>query len=234
MEHYIEIYNHHADIYHSMIKSEDFQGNLLPALEHVTDLGIKRILDVGSGTGRIPLLLGSQVGQIIALDLHWGMLLEQKFQRDQKNGNWGLLQGDLRVLPFIENHFDVVTAGWAIGHFQSWFSADWYAQVDCAINEMFRTIKPGGVLIIIETLTTGSTVPAPPTERLGAYYTWLEDQWGFSRQQISTDYLFQDLEEAVELTKFFFGDELSSKVRKNNWVQVPEWTGVWAKIKGSE
>jgi hypothetical protein len=29
------------------------------------------------------------------------------------------------------------------------------------------------------------------------------------------------------LTRFFFGGEVADKVRKNGWVQVPEWAGVW-------
>lgn len=230
MDHYIKIYTHHAETYHRMIAAEDIDGNLLPALEKVTSLKGKRILDLGSGTGRIPLLFHKQVEQIIALDLHWGMLYEQRQQQDQFNETWGLLQGDLRVLPFPGNYFDIITAGWAIGHFQSWFTTDWHAQVDRAINEMIRILKPNGALIIIETLTTGSTVPSPPTERLAEYYARLEDQWGFTRQEISTDYQFRDLNEAEDLVGFFFGEELAHKVCVNNWVRLPEWTGVWARV----
>ncbi len=136
MDHYIEIYSNHADIYHRMIAAEDVDGNLLPALEKVTPLTGKRLLDLGSGSGRIPLLLHAQANQIVALDLHRGMLHEQQQQRDQIQGNWRLIQGDLRVLPFPNNWFDIVTSGWAIGHFQSWHTEDWRNQVDHAINEM--------------------------------------------------------------------------------------------------
>jgi hypothetical protein len=71
--------------------------------------------------------------------------------------------------------------------------------------------------------------PAPPTPGLANYYAWLENEWGFSRQQIQTDYQFWDLDEAIELANFFFGAELADKVRENNWVRLPEWTGVWGK-----
>ncbi len=229
MDHYINIYTNHADIYHRMIAAEDVDSNLLPALERVMGLNGKRVLDLGSGSGRIPLLLHSQAAQIIALDLHWGMLHEQQRQRNQRNGTWGLLQGDLRLLPFPDYWFDIVTAGWAIGHFQSWHNADWHAQVDRAISEMLRVVKPGGALIIMETLTTGSTIPTPPTERLAEYYNRLESKWSFTRQEISTDYQFQNLEEAVELAGFFFGEELAQKVQQSSWKRLPEWTGVWGK-----
>jgi ubiquinone/menaquinone biosynthesis C-methylase UbiE len=234
MDHYINIYTNHADIYHRMIAAEDVEGNLLPTLKKITPLENKLVLDLGSGSGRIPLLLYPQAKQIVALDLHRGMLLEQQLQRDRLGGTWGLLQGDLRLLPFPENFFDIITAGWAVGHFQGWYPDDWHVQVDRAIHEMLRVVKPGGVLIIIETLTTGSTVPAPPTEGLAKYYTRLESKWGFTRKEIPTDYQFRDLDEAVELANFFFGDDLAQKVRENNWVRLPEWTGLWGKQLGNE
>jgi len=233
MDHYINIYSHYADIYHRMITAEDVDGNLLKAIENVTAIREKHILDLGSGTGRIPLLIHPQTAQSIALDLHLSMLREQQRQRDQRNGNWGLLQGDLRTLPFPENWFDVITAGWVVGHFQGWFAADWQNQVDQALREMLRVLKSNGALIIIETLTTGSTMPAAPTQRLADYYARLEDQWGFSHQQIQTDFQFSNIEEAIKLSEFFFGAELAKKVRQNNWVRLPEWTGVWSLVNNS-
>jgi len=234
MDHYKNIYSNHAETYHRMIAVEDVDNNLMQVMESLMPLAGKKVLDLGSGTGRIPILLHKQAQQIYGLDLHWGMLCEQQRQRDHQNSIWGLIQGDLRVLPFLENLFDVITAGWAIGHFQGWYSSDWHVQVDQAINEMIRTLKPGGEMVIMETLTTGSKIPAPPTERLAAYYARLENRWGFTRQEISTDYQFRDLNEAVELTGFFFGDELAQKVRENNWVRLPEWTGVWWRQKDNK
>jgi hypothetical protein len=85
------------------------------------------------------------------------------------------------------------------------------------------------MLVIIETLTTGSLTPAPPTGALAEYYGWLEREWGFWRQIIRTDYVFGSVEEAVARTEFFFGVELASAIRANGWARLPEWTGVWSK-----
>ena len=120
-DHFIDIYSHHADQYHEMIVVEDVDGNLLPALKNVASLQGKRVLDLGSGTGRIPLLIHEIAAEVVALDLHSGMLREQIQQRQAKKGAWNLVQGDMRFLPFRPNYFDIVTAGWAIGHFQNWF-----------------------------------------------------------------------------------------------------------------
>lgn len=230
MDHFINIYSHNAQQYHEMIAVEDVDGNLLPALENVASLQDKRILDLGSGTGRIPLLTHERVAEITALELHWDMLREQSEQRKVQNGTWGLTQGDMRFLPFTANAFDIVTAGWAIGHFTGWYSEEWQAQANLVLEEMQRVAAPGGALIILETLTTGSLTPKPPSPGLAAYYEWLENTWGFTRQEISTDYLFPNLEEAARYAEFFFGAELAEVVRTNNWVRLPEWTGVWGKV----
>jgi len=227
MDHYQNIYRNHAQRYDRLISAEDADHHLLPAFEQVLDFKGKRILDVGTGTGRIPQLLQPQAGQLYGLDLHLGMLKEQTFKLSPAAANWYLVQADLRYLPFPERYFDGVTAGWAIGHFQSWFSIDWRMQVDSAIQEMVRVTRHGGSLVIIETLGTGTNEPAPPSIGLANYYHHLENYWGFIRTTISTDYQFQNLEDAVDLSGFFFGEQMAARVRQNQWVRLPEWTGIW-------
>ena len=52
---------------------------------------------------------------------------------------------------------------------------------------------------------TGTDSAGPPTLGLAEYYAWLEETYGFQREVISTDYEFDSLDKAVELTKFFLG-----------------------------
>ncbi len=230
MDHFKAIYSSRADDYHQMIAAEDTDGNLVRELERLADFRDKRVLDLGSGTGRIPLLLHDQTPHIISLDLHKAMLHEQAKQRSLVFGDWLLVQGDLRSLP-IRNHWaDIVIVGWALGHFQDWFEGDWQRQVDRVINEMKRGSKPQGCMIIIETLGTGTLEPAPPHPGLAEYYRRLEKTWGFEKHEIRTDYQFRSVADAVEKTEFFFGPELSELIRRNNWSQLPEWTGIWHKM----
>lgn len=229
MDHFRYIYTRRAADYHRMISPEDCEGNLLLALQEVTTLQGKRILDLGTGTGRLPLLIGKQAAKIVGLDLHAAMLQENQRQRHDKEGRWGLSQGDMRSLPFPTCWAEIVTAGWAIGHLRAWFAADWQTQIGRVLQEMERVAVPGGALIIIETLTTGSLTPAPPTAALAEYYAWLEDEWGFTRQTIRTDYQFDSIEEAASQIEFFFGAELSASIRAQGWTRLPEWTGIWSK-----
>ena len=229
MDHFIQIYKTQAKAYHRAIAAEDVDGNLLPALENITQLRGASVLDLGTGTGRIPLLLDGLAEQVVGLDLHRDMLRENRRQRRRNTGQWSLVAGDMRVLPFPTVSFDIVTAGWAIGHFTDWYPTDWQKQVRQVLDEMHRVILPGGAIIILETLTTGSLTPAPPSTDLAAYYDWLENEWGFTRQEIRTDYQFASVEDAVAHTEFFFGPQLSQAIRANHWARLPEWTGVWGK-----
>ena len=230
MDHFQAIYAARAVEYHRMISAEDLDGQLLPAIERVASLRSKRVIDLGTGTGRLPLLIGGQVAQLIGLDLHRDMLRQHAAQRQRQAGRWALVQGDMRHLPFHSAWADLVTAGWAIGHLRSWFADDWQTQIGSVLDEMHRVVAPGGALIILETLSTGSLTPAPPNAALAEYYDWLEQTWGFSRETIPTDYHFASVDEAVARTEFFFGPELAAKIRAHGWARLPEWTGVWGKI----
>jgi ubiquinone/menaquinone biosynthesis C-methylase UbiE len=229
MDHYTNIYQNEAEMYHKLITSEDVDGNLIGTIENLISLNGIRVIDLGSGTGRIPSLISTKVAQVIGVDLNLGMLNEHKIHVADKYCNWDLVQGDLRKPPFPSDCADAVIAGWAIGHFISWFEGDWENQIDGAILEMLRMVKIGGPIIVIETLGTGSTKPSPPTIGLSKYYSRLENKWGFSRLEISTDYQFNSLDDSVNMIGFFFGLKLAEKVRVNQWIRVPEWTGVWIK-----
>jgi ubiquinone/menaquinone biosynthesis C-methylase UbiE len=229
MNHYIKIYNSKAREYHRMIEAEDADNQLMATLLDIVSFEKRTILDLGSGTGRLPLLLRKMGSQIIALDLHTGMLREQVRQRKIVQGSWVLLQGDMQRLPFDDQFVDVVLAGWALGHFSGWYPDDWRERVKRVIGEMRRVAKPGGTIIILETLGTGSLKAAPPHEGLATYYSILENQWGFERREIATDYQFESPDAAIQNSEFFFGPELSQKIRDHGWDRVPEWTGIWSK-----
>jgi ubiquinone/menaquinone biosynthesis C-methylase UbiE len=230
MDRLTEIYSSKATQYHNLIAFEDVDGNLLPAIERVTPLKEKRILDLGTGTGRIPLLIKDMESQVVGIDLHWDMLCEQRAQRETLEGQWALVQGDMRYLPLESNCLDVITAGWSISNLRGRDDDAWKERISTVMNEIHRVVRPGGALVIVETMTTAGSAPAPPHEALAEYYAWIEEDWGFTKEIISTDYQFKSLEQAVESVTFFFGEELGEKVRDNNWERVPEWTGIWGKI----
>jgi hypothetical protein len=99
--------------------------------------------------------------------------------------------------------------------------------MNAALFQMKRLLCPGGTMILLETMGTGRETPQPPRAYLAELYAWLEQEQGFSTQWIRTDYRFESLAEAEQLTRFFFGDELARTVAAKNWVILPECTGIW-------
>lgn len=230
MDHFIEIYKNQTHAYHKMINCEDFENNLLKTILQFAPITARKVLDLGSGTGRMPLLFKELKPDLVALDISFQMLVEQQIQMQQVTGNWSLAQGDIRHLPIRDAWADVTTAGWAAGHFCGWYPDTWQEEIDRFIHEMQRVTKPFGQLFIMETLGTGKETPAPPTQAHTEYYERIEAKWGFQREVIRTDYRFQSLEDAKKNTTFFFGQELAEQIDQKEWKTLPEWTGVWHRM----
>jgi len=233
MDHFRTIYSSRAAEYHRMIAVEDVEGNIARIFRQHAPWAGRRVLDLGTGTGRLPLLLAAEARCLLGVDLHFPMLRENKNQRARSHLRWDLLCADMRCLPLPSGWAELTTAGWAIGHLRGWYP-DWQHQIGRVLSEMHRLTVPGGRLVILETLGTGSLEPAPPAPGLAEYSAWLEQEWGFTRHTIRTDYQFNSVEQAVAHTEFFFGPGLAAQIRARNWSRLPEWTGVWIKSLESE
>jgi ubiquinone/menaquinone biosynthesis C-methylase UbiE len=224
------IYKSEAEGYERLIEHEDYQGNLIRALAGIVPMQGKTVLDLGTGTGRFVRALSGSVGKAIAIDISAHMLQFARAMLLQASArSWGLVVGDNRCLPLQSRFADVVIAGWSFGHATVWHRDRWRDEIGACMGEMTRVLRRGGTAIICETLGTGSLEPRAPTPTLADYYHYLESELGFERKQVSTDYKFSSLGEAVETIRFFFGDELAEKVKTNRWSVVPEWTGIWSR-----
>jgi ubiquinone/menaquinone biosynthesis C-methylase UbiE len=229
-DHFRDVYENKAGQYDAMVSREDYQGNILPVLEAIRPLDGLDVVEFGAGTGRLTRLLAPVVKSIRAFDLSQNMLDTARLTLEATGErNWKLEQGDSRNLPAEDSIADLTIAGWTFGHATGWYAERWQEEVSLCVGEMMRVLKPGGTAIILETMTTGSETPAPPNERLAAYYAWLENEQGFSYKWIRTDYQFASVQEADELTRFFFGDELADRIVREGITILPECTGIWWK-----
>ncbi len=139
MDHFEKIYAQRAQEYHRMVTVEDVEQHLLPALGLDGPQDGLKILDLGSGTGRIPLLLHPQPVRLAALDLNRAMLAEQAVQRSALGGSWPLVEGDMRDLScFADSSFDLI-----VHPISNLFVPD----VKPVWRECFRVLRPGGRLL---------------------------------------------------------------------------------------
>lgn len=221
------IYCEQAAGYENLVAHEDYQHRLPPALTAIRSFDQADWVEWGAGTGRLTDLAARAARSIIALDLSAAMLsvAADKLRRN-RGRRWQVAVADHRHAPVPDRCADIAIAGWTIIYLSSKLAPDWQQAITQAIDEMRRVLRPGGALIIIETLGTGYTAP----QRLyAAYYDFLEQRLGFQHKWIRTDYQFASVEEAVDGLGFFFGEEFEQQIRDNRWASVPECTGIWWK-----
>jgi len=223
-----EVYEAHADQYERLIRREDYQNNLLAAIEDYCPLKGLDVVELGAGTGRLTRLLAPRVRSIKAFDSSAHMLaIAETSLREMGLTNWETGVADHRQVPVQDASADLVISGWSFSYLAVWGGADWQSALRDGLNEIQRILRPGGMVLMIESLGTGTEKPRPP-EHLRAYFDWLTEA-GFERGWTRSDYRFESLEEAVELSTFFFGEEMGQQVREKNWVILPECTGIWWK-----
>lgn len=111
---------------------------LLEALSPVD----RRILDVGCGTCRFAatVLDCFPRTQVWGLDLSPAMLAQARC-RPAAARRLHLVQGDSERLPYVDDFFDVVTCTHSFHH---------YPHQERVVAEMYRVLRPGGRLMIID------------------------------------------------------------------------------------
>ena len=221
-----EIYASRAPEYERLVSREDFAGNILKAVQEIRVLAGLDVVELGAGTGRLTCLLAPFVRSIRAFDASDHMLgvAREKLAA----GNWQNWQADVAVhaaLPVAAATADLVIAGWSLVYSAIWAAGDWRIELGQTLAEMRRVLRPGGTIIALETMGTGSTSPQPPADLLD-YFGFLK-QGGFQTRWIRTDYRFKDMAEAQQLAEFFFGAEMLPKISVAEAPTLPECTGIW-------
>ena len=221
-----KIYQSEGDRYEALISREDYQGNILRAIEEIIKVDGRDVLDLGAGTGRLTLLLAARAGSIRSFDVSAEMLRVCR-ERLIASGlsNWQVEVADHRQLPVPDHSADLVVSGWSVSYLAVWNQANGTAELDRWLDEMKRVLRSDGMIILFESLGTGNEIPVR-LEHVESTYQWL-DAHGFENKWIRTDYQFESVQEAAELAGFFFGEEMAEKIRDRGSTILPECTGVW-------
>ncbi|MEZ4370652.1 MAG: methyltransferase domain-containing protein [Polyangiaceae bacterium] len=219
---YEEIYRDHAEQYDRLVRAEDHQAQLPATINALVSLRGSNVVEVGAGTGRVTRHLVSAGAHVVATEAAEAMLELGRLRVPE--ADWIL--ADARELPLESDSADVGVAGWVFGHLRHWAPDSWREEIGRGLDELTRVVRPGGTLIVIETLGTGHRAPKPPNAELAEYYSWLESERGFVCQPIRTDYRFESPTSARELVEFFFGEAKAAIIED---ALLPECTGVWSR-----
>jgi demethylmenaquinone methyltransferase / 2-methoxy-6-polyprenyl-1,4-benzoquinol methylase len=107
-----------------------------------------RVLDACCGTGDLAVAaVKAGAGEVVGLDFSTRML--ERARKKQRSVTW--IEGDVLALPFEDESFDAATVG---------FGARNVADLEGALAELRRVLRPGGRVAVLE-ITTPRGVLAP-------------------------------------------------------------------------
>lgn len=145
-----------ADVFHSVAARYDVMNDLMSGgihrvwkyvtIEASAARPGQKVLDIAGGTGDLTKAFSKKVGptgKVYLSDINDSML---KVGRDRLanlgfTDNIEVVQANAEVLPFPDNHFDIVSISFGLRN---------VTRKDVAIKEMYRVLKPGGRLLILE------------------------------------------------------------------------------------
>ncbi|MDG1385745.1 MAG: bifunctional demethylmenaquinone methyltransferase/2-methoxy-6-polyprenyl-1,4-benzoquinol methylase UbiE [Flavobacteriaceae bacterium] len=103
------------------------------------------ILDIATGTGDLALALtATKASRIVGLDISAGMLSvgKDKVKVENLENTIEMVIGDSEALTYDDNSFDAVTVAFGVRNFEN---------LELGLSELFRVLKPGGTLVVLET-----------------------------------------------------------------------------------
>ena len=102
------------------------------------------ILDIATGTADFAIIASKHTkANITGIDISQGML-DIGVEKITKKGLTNRIQlqlADSEKLPFVDNSYDAITAGFGVRNFED---------LNKGLSEMYRTLKPGGKVAILE------------------------------------------------------------------------------------
>lgn len=104
---------------------------------------VSQVLDVAVGTAdlAIEMLRTGKAQQVTGIDLSEQMMAIGAQKCMKRNVEVTFVKGDAQAMPFEDNTFDAVTCAYGCRNFRS---------LDEGLKEMFRVLKPGGQVTILE------------------------------------------------------------------------------------
>ena len=106
----------------------------------------QQVLDLAGGTGDLTRLMAARVGKqgsIVLSDINAAMIRNGRSRLLDHGvaGNVGFVQANAEQLPFADNHFDCITIAFGLRN---------VTDKQAALGAMYRCLKPGGRLLILE------------------------------------------------------------------------------------
>jgi len=145
-----------ADVFHSVAEKYDLMNDLMSFGIHrlwkrftIDCAGVRpgqKILDLAGGTGDLTAKFSRLVGdsgEVVLADINDSMLKvgREKLRNKGLVNNIRYVQANAEALPFQDNYFDLITIGFGLRN---------VTHKEQALASMYRALKPGGRLLVLE------------------------------------------------------------------------------------
>ena len=143
-----------GEVFHSVASRYDLMNDVMSAGLHrlwkrftVESSGVlpgNRVLDIAGGSGDLSRLFAKKagkLGQVILTDINASMLAVGRDRMLDEGLGVPAAQCDAEKLPFPSNYFDCVSVAFGLRNM---------THKDSALKEMYRVLKPGGRLLVLE------------------------------------------------------------------------------------
>ncbi len=145
-----------AEVFHSVAEKYDVMNDMMSFGIHrlwkrytIEMSGAKqgqRVLDIAGGTGDLAAKFSEIVGdsgEVVLADINASMLEVGRRRLIDKGlfNNLKFIQANAECLPFPDNHFDLITIAFGLRN---------VTDKDKALQSMYRILKPGGRLLVLE------------------------------------------------------------------------------------
>jgi demethylmenaquinone methyltransferase/2-methoxy-6-polyprenyl-1,4-benzoquinol methylase len=131
------------------------------AIRSLSLTGCERVLDLCTGTGDLAIAAvraQPPAARVIGVDFSAAMLRvgDRKLRERRLDDRMAMVRGDAARIPLADQSVDAVTIGFGIRNVHD---------MDAVCAELYRVLKPGGRLAILE-------FTVPRTKAFGALYGW--------------------------------------------------------------
>jgi len=110
-------------------------------LDVVGDAPLGRVLDLGTGTGRMLQLLGDRADRCTGIDASHSMLSVARANLERTSTDWELRQGDVYSPPLERDSFDLVVVHQVLHYLDD---------PARAVAEAARLLAPGGRIVVVD------------------------------------------------------------------------------------
>ncbi|MFL5763297.1 MAG: bifunctional demethylmenaquinone methyltransferase/2-methoxy-6-polyprenyl-1,4-benzoquinol methylase UbiE [Bacteroidia bacterium] len=135
---------HRYDFLNQLLSLGIHKGWRRKAVKMIGAVKPKNILDIATGTGDFAIeAMTLDPLKVTGVDISEGMLKfgVEKVRKLGLSDKIELKKGDSENLPFTDSSFDAITVGFGVRNFEN---------LEKGINEIWRVLKPGGMIAILE------------------------------------------------------------------------------------